>query len=162
MSFQQNTGGDAIVGPKLCEPSNRCSANSSPLPIKLPSDCLCWGRGTTLHSSRPRAVRWLGASAPRASWIRVSVWPAREGTWRLSERTLCRRKFVFHIARVQERFRISSLPPKPLRISLISVSFASRNNWCQSCSSQFFILRDVEWRSVAPSLSRCVRSNLRQ
>ena len=22
--------------------------------------------------------------------IRVSVWPAREGTWRLSERTLCR------------------------------------------------------------------------
>src|SRR5437868_4413087 len=44
----------------------------------------------TLHSSRPRAVRWSGASAPRASLIRVSVWPGREGTWRLSERTLCR------------------------------------------------------------------------
>src|SRR5438067_4236587 len=45
----------------------------------------------TLHSSRPRAGRWLGASAPRASEIRVSVWPAREGTWRLSERTLAAR-----------------------------------------------------------------------
>src|SRR5205807_1696546 len=34
----------------------------------------------TLRSSRPRAVRWPGASAPRASWVHMSVWPAREGT----------------------------------------------------------------------------------
>src|SRR5205085_11792243 len=54
----------------------------------------------TLHSSRPRAVRWLGASAPRASQIQVSVRSAREGTWRLSERTLAgRNPLVRHAAR---------------------------------------------------------------
>ena len=36
--------------------------------------------GLTLRSSRPRAVRWPGASAPRASQVRVSVPLAPEGT----------------------------------------------------------------------------------
>src|SRR5204863_4923976 len=47
-------------------------------------------RGLTLRSSRLAAVRWPGASAPRASLVQVSVWPAREGRERLSERTLGR------------------------------------------------------------------------
>jgi len=42
-------------------------------------------RDTTLRSSRLAAVRWPGASAPRASRVHVSVWPAREGRDRLSE-----------------------------------------------------------------------------
>ena len=42
----------------------------------------------TLRSSRPRAVRWPGASAPRFSaTLRVALWGTK-GTWRLSERTL--------------------------------------------------------------------------
>src|SRR5262245_23586544 len=46
--------------------------------------------GLTLRSSRRAAVRWLGAEAPRALQLQVSVWPAREGRARLSERTLDR------------------------------------------------------------------------
>ena len=41
-------------------------------------------RRPTLRCSRPRADRWHGASAPRDSQIRVSVWLAHEGTRRLS------------------------------------------------------------------------------
>ena len=48
-------------------------------------------RGLTLRSSRPRAVRWPGASAPRASWVQLSVWPARGGT-RSAERKNVGRK----------------------------------------------------------------------
>jgi len=49
------------------------------------------GRGITLRSSRLAAVRWPGASAPRASQVHVSVRSARGGRERLSERTLGRR-----------------------------------------------------------------------
>src|SRR5438477_2607479 len=48
--------------------------------------------GLTLRSSRLAAVRWLGAEAPRASRVPLSVWPAGEGRERLSERTLGARK----------------------------------------------------------------------
>src|SRR5947209_19705621 len=47
----------------------------------------------TLRSSRLAAVCWSCASAPRASYVQVSVRPAREGRVRLSERTLGRRNF---------------------------------------------------------------------
>src|SRR3954453_10593884 len=50
----------------------------------------CHFSSLTLRSSRRAAVRWLGAEAPRATQVRVSVWPAREGRARLSERTLGR------------------------------------------------------------------------
>src|SRR5437660_1413554 len=43
--------------------------------------------GPTLRSSRLAAVRWLGAEAPRASEVQVSVLSEREGRERLSERT---------------------------------------------------------------------------
>src|SRR5437762_132833 len=44
--------------------------------------------GLTLRSRRHAAVRWSGASAPRASRVHVAVWSARGGRVRLSERTL--------------------------------------------------------------------------
>src|SRR3954453_12870521 len=50
----------------------------------------CHFSSLTLRSSRRAAVRWPGAEAPRASQIQVSVWPAREGRARLSDRTLGR------------------------------------------------------------------------
>ena len=51
--------------------------------------------GLTLRSRRHAAVRCPGASAPRASQVRVSVPPALEGRVRLSERTLGRRSWTF-------------------------------------------------------------------
>ena len=45
-------------------------------------------RRLTLRSSRLAAVRWPGASAPRAPRVEMSVWSAPEGRERLSERTL--------------------------------------------------------------------------
>src|ERR1041385_6875259 len=61
------------------------------LPIALAA--LVSMRRPTLRSSRLAAVRWPGASAPRASHVRVAVWPARKGRDRLSERTLGRPNF---------------------------------------------------------------------
>jgi hypothetical protein len=49
-------------------------------------------RHITLCSSRPRAVRWRGASAPRASHVRVSVWLAREGTRPAEQKNVSRTK----------------------------------------------------------------------
>ena len=87
--------GNRAVG-TMCEIQlSRCSASKQPAGVSgalQRRDRPSTDRGLTLRSSRLAAVRWSGASAPRASQLQVSVWSAREGRERLSERTLGRAK----------------------------------------------------------------------
>src|ERR1041385_1625928 len=66
------------------------AAFSNSAPLEQSSGAQMPKRRPTLRSSRLAAVRRSGASAPRASQVQVSVWSAREGRERLSERTLAR------------------------------------------------------------------------
>ena len=104
----------------------------------------------TLRSSRPRAVRWPGASAPRASWIPVSVWSAREGTRRLSERTFyesdCQGRFSSLLIAFLV-FPLQSAPSVPMG------RIASARGWAE----QSYAADSSSMLSRGPALRRCKR-----
>src|SRR5882724_6638157 len=71
----------------------------------------------TLRSSRPRAVRWSGAEAPRALHLHVSVPQAREGTRPAERKNVVPPELLFWHRHVHGNgSSISLLPQRPPRV----------------------------------------------